>query len=150
MPCDLRLACSTDLPAVYRGELAYIRCWEPRHEQAWHLDMERHLTRWVDNLERLTVAVADGTVVGYCLWLAEGNAAHLCTLNVNEAFRRQGIGHALLLDYITKAEGQGFTSLALSVREDNPARQLYERVGFIQAGVDSHGYLRYQREGDRR
>lgn len=30
----LRPARVTDLPAIYRGELGYIRQWEPQHEHA--------------------------------------------------------------------------------------------------------------------
>lgn len=32
MALQLRQGCVTDLPAIYRGEESYIRCWEPDHE----------------------------------------------------------------------------------------------------------------------
>lgn len=48
--CDLhvtlRPAIVTDLPLVYRGELAYIQCWELAHESAWRLQLERNLAVW--------------------------------------------------------------------------------------------------------
>lgn len=39
----LRPARVTDLPAVYRGELGYIRQWEPQHEHAWQMAAEQNL-----------------------------------------------------------------------------------------------------------
>lgn len=145
MPYNLRPAGITDLPAVYRGELSYIRRCEPAHEQAWHLDVERHLTRWVTHMERLTVAEADRQVVGYVLWLPEGEQAELCTLSVSDPYRRRGIGQALLAHYMNSSRQQGYVHHTLSVRADNPARHLYEQAGFVQTGVDAHGYLRYWR-----
>ncbi len=145
MICNLRPGGALDLPAVYLGELRYIQHWEPGHEQAWHLDVERHLTRWVMHMERLTIAEADRQVVGYVLWLPEGEQAELCTLSVSEPYRRKGIGQALLAHYLNSSQQQGYVHHTLSVRADNPARRLYEQAGFVQTGVDANGYLRYGR-----
>lgn len=144
MALRLRPACITDLPAIYRGEQDYIRSWEPDHEDAWRLQLERHLTRWVENFERLTMATIEEQVAGYCLWTPEEDYAELCTINVSQAYRRKGIGQALFYAYAAAARQQGFTCLRLSVRPDNPARQLYERAGFICVGNDANGYLRYE------
>lgn len=77
----LRPARVTDLPAIYRGELGYIRQWEPQHEQGWRTAAERHLQQWVEHFERLTVADIDGVLVGYSLWREEQGSAELspCT-----------------------------------------------------------------------
>jgi ribosomal protein S18 acetylase RimI-like enzyme len=45
--------------------------------------------------------------------------------------RREGIGRQLLIDLINASVGQGCPALSLSVREENPARGLYESVGFV-------------------
>lgn len=141
---EIRNARITDLPFVYRGEEAYIRRWEPTHETHWREQLERHLSRWVENVERLFIATLDGQPVGYCLWMAEGDAAELCTLHVIEAQRGQGIGQALLDAYLSDARRHGFTRLTLGVRSDNPAKRLYERAGFTQVGVNARGYRLYQ------
>lgn len=144
MRLALRPARLTDLPALYRGELDYIRTWEPTHEDAWHRDLERHLSRWVEHFARLTVAEVDGRFAGYALWMPQDECAELATLNVAPNERRQGIGRALLRAWIEAATGQGFTCLGLSVRHDNPARQLYEQAGFVQTSTHANGYLNYR------
>lgn len=145
MALRLRQAHITDLPVVYRGEEDYIRCWEPEHESAWRADLERHLTRWVENFDRLTVALIDDQFAGYSLWMPEQSNAELCTVHVAHNFRRSGVGMALLEAYATDALQHGFWQLQLSVRADNPAKRMYEKAGFLCIGVDAHDYLRYER-----
>lgn len=145
MALTLRLARVTDLPAIYRGELAYIQQWEPTHETAWRRQLERHLTDWVDNFERLTVATLDGQFAGYSLWVPEEGFAELHTINVSEACRRKGIGRALLDAYVISAGHNGLAQLRLSVRGDNPARLMYEAAGFVCVGTGAQSYLRYER-----
>jgi len=54
------------------------------------------------------------------------------------ASRRQvGIGRRLLVDLIGASDSQGYAALCLSVSEANPARRLYESVGFVPA--EKHG-----------
>ncbi|MGZ4802741.1 MAG: N-acetyltransferase family protein [Acidimicrobiia bacterium] len=45
--------------------------------------------------------------------------------------RHEGIGRQLLVDLITASIAQGYPALSLSVNGDNPARGLYESVGFV-------------------
>ena len=51
----------------------------------------------------------------------------------------RGLGAALIRDLITEAMLAG-ASLELSVLRANPARQLYERLGFRVIGEDEHVY----------
>jgi ribosomal protein S18 acetylase RimI-like enzyme len=51
--------------------------------------------------------------------------------------RREGIGRRLLVDLVDAGVARGHRALSLSVREANPARALYESVGFIR--VAQHG-----------
>lgn len=45
--------------------------------------------------------------------------------------RTEGIGLRLLVDLINASVAQGFAAISLVVREDNPARRLYESTGFV-------------------
>jgi GNAT superfamily N-acetyltransferase len=48
--------------------------------------------------------------------------------------RHEGIGRRLLVDLIEASEVQGYAALSLSVNHGNPARGLYELVGFQPVG----------------
>jgi ribosomal protein S18 acetylase RimI-like enzyme len=45
--------------------------------------------------------------------------------------RHEGIGRRLLVDLIDASVAQGYAALSLSVSDGNPARRLYESVGFV-------------------
>ena len=48
--------------------------------------------------------------------------------------RHEGIGRLLLTGLIEASEDQGYAALSLSVNQGNPARGLYESVGFQPVG----------------
>jgi ribosomal protein S18 acetylase RimI-like enzyme len=54
--------------------------------------------------------------------------------------RREGIGRRLLMSLIEASVANGHPALSLSVNADNPARGLYESVGFVL--VEEHGSSR--------
>lgn len=61
------------------------------------------------------------------------NAAKLINIHdlaVNPKFRGRGIGEALLAEVEKKAKETGCCKVTLEVREDNRAKNLYERFGF--------------------
>jgi ribosomal protein S18 acetylase RimI-like enzyme len=57
------------------------------------------------------------------------------TIGVLESARGEGAGSAMLGHLIDHARKKGYTAISLSVDRDNPARRLYERYGFVDAGV---------------
>ena len=48
--------------------------------------------------------------------------------------RHEGIGRRLLVDLIEASVDQGHPAISLSVIDSNPARGLYESVGFVYVG----------------
>jgi RimJ/RimL family protein N-acetyltransferase len=61
------------------------------------------------------------------------------TIGVETSYRGRGIGGQLLIALADLAHEHGFQRLSLSVEPDNPARALYERVGYRQVGLDEDG-----------
>lgn len=62
--------------------------------------------------------------------------AHITTVAVREAYRRQGIGELLLLKTIERGQELGAMTMTLEVRASNLAAQaLYEKYGFRRLGV---------------
>ncbi len=58
-------------------------------------------------------------------------------IGVSPEARGEGVGSALLEELKATAQAQGFAALSLSVDRENPARRLYERHGFQDAGVSA-------------
>ena len=50
--------------------------------------------------------------------------------------RGRGVGEALLRELVRAARVRGVDALSLSVEPDNPARRLYEKVGFVAVPAD--------------
>ena len=57
------------------------------------------------------------------------------SIGVISEVRGTGVGSALLDALLTLAREQGFRAVSLSVDRQNPARRLYERKGFRDAGI---------------
>jgi ribosomal-protein-alanine N-acetyltransferase len=79
------------------------------------------------------------------VWIM-ADEAHLTTIGVREAYRRQGIGELLLIAAIILATMHNVQVLTLEVRASNfTAITLYEKYGFSKMGV-SRGY--YPEDGE--
>ena len=112
--------------------------------------VRRYLEGWARAGDAGVVAVAsDGQRLGaawYRLFPAEepgwgfvaSDVPELSIGVVTEA-RGKGIGSALLDALLTLAREQGHRAVSLSVDRQNPARRLYERKGFRDAGISDPG-----------
>jgi ribosomal-protein-alanine N-acetyltransferase len=68
-------------------------------------------------------------------WMMVGEA-HITTLAVRNAYRRQGLGELLLISIIESAAQFGANVVTLEVRVSNKqAQTLYEKYGFQKVGV---------------
>lgn len=64
----------------------------------------------------------DEAIPELCIWVSNDH-------------RGRGLGSRLLANLIEQARSQHFPGLSLSVEAGNPARALYERLGFAPAGA---------------
>lgn len=78
-----------------------------------------------------TVAEDDGEVVGVLTGQRTGDRGWIGQLGVRDAWRRRGVGAALLRQAFATFARRGFTEALLSVDSENAtgATRLYERVG---------------------
>lgn len=77
----------------------------------------------------------DRHLVGYAMGYVEDSDFHLASLAVEPSWRRRGLATRLLESIFEKAWHQGCTACRLEVRPSNrPARALYEKLGFENAG----------------
>lgn len=81
---------------------------------------------------RLIVSAVDATPVGRA-WVHDGETLQLLDLAVLPGQQRQGIGQWALSALQAEAAGAG-RPLTLTVDATNPARRLYQRLGFDDIG----------------
>lgn len=94
---------------------------------------------WLDHKSLVAVARVDGLLAGsyYLKPNFHGRAAHIANAGyfVVRGFRGRGIGEALVHHSMAEARRLGFDALQFNlVFESNPARRLYERLGFRAVG----------------
>ena len=84
------------------------------------------------------VAASEQCLGGFAVasWLPQEDAAELESLVVDEPYRREGIGSALLAACMVSAAQAGAASMRLEVRASNTAaRTLYQRHNFAVKGI---------------
>ena len=62
-------------------------------------------------------------------------AVHICNIQILPEYQNKGIGSFIILEIIGQAQRQR-RPVTLQVLKVNPARQFYERLGFVVAGED--------------
>ena len=86
-------------------------------------------------------AMADGALAGYAGFRAVLDEGYISNIAVSPALRRQGIGTALVRAMQEEGRRRQLRFLTLEVRVGNaPARHLYERMGFREAGLRPRYY----------
>ena len=111
---------------------------------------------WVAPTRVVVVAAVDGEVAGAYFLKPNfaGRAAHIANAGyfVDRAYRGRGIGRMLVEDSIERAPSAGFDAIQFNlVFESNPARGLYEELGWevvgrLPRGVDDEPALIYWRD----
>ncbi len=88
----------------------------------------------------LAMAWVEGRVAGTAQLVGAGkaNARHRAEVSrvlVHSAFRRRGLGAALMRALETRALAQGLSTLVLDTREGDPAERLYQSLGWTRLGA---------------
>lgn len=136
---EMRPATAANLPLIWRCEYDYMLEYEPAQAPGWLLATDRNLGLWIEQLEHCTLIEVSGQVAGYSIWMGEGDEAVLITIQVLPAWRRRGLGRALLQRFIADARAAGYERTALGVLKGNPAEALYLSAGFRHTH-DEGGY----------
>ncbi len=131
----VRAATAADLDAIVAIERASFA--DPWSRDAF---AEALLGRHV----RFELACApDGATAGYVVAWFVADEGEIANLAVAPAFRRAGVGAALLDGTLAAARAIGARTFHLEVRESNAAaRALYARFGFAEAGR-RHAYYHH-------
>ncbi len=88
----------------------------------------------------ILIAQADGELVGSLFCAVKGDALYLTRLATRPAWRRRGVGRALMAAAEAHARASGAKRLTLRVRITLPDNQRYfERFGFVVTGQGQEG-----------
>jgi ribosomal protein S18 acetylase RimI-like enzyme len=140
------------LRAATGGDRAWLwatkrRCLRPYVEQTWgtwdDTSQQAGFDGKFDPAEIQVIAV-DGRDAGY-LSVARGKQEfQLFNLMINPEFQNQGLGATVLRGLLAEARSLGIP-VRLQVLRVNPARRLYERLGFAVTEVTpTHFRMRWQ------
>jgi ribosomal-protein-alanine N-acetyltransferase len=84
----------------------------------------------------MSVLKERGVMIGYLVWMAVMDEAHLLNLALSPARHRRGLGNAMMKHFIGEARSRGMKKILLEVRPSNhPAIGLYRRFGFGEIGL---------------
>jgi len=128
---------ATHVRQVAELEKEYFR--DPWSENSIASELKNPLSLWL-------VAADNGTVVGYVGSQSVMGEADMMNIAVSANYRRQGIAQELVQALVTALAEKQVSCLTLEVRASNePAKALYEKLGFSQIGRRPN-YYRNPRE----
>jgi ribosomal-protein-alanine N-acetyltransferase len=110
------------------AELEKLCFSDPWSEKSVASELDNKLSLWL-------VAVEDDEVVGYIGSQTCCDETDMMNVAVHPQHRRKGIAEALVLALVDALKEAGSYCLTLEVRASNdPAKSLYEKLGFEQVG----------------
>jgi GNAT superfamily N-acetyltransferase len=131
-----RPATSEDEPFLYD---CYKRTMRDHIQRTWGWNEEFQRSSFAQYLpwRRFQVIMLDSTPAGGACVLDTTSSMELELIVVDPPFQRLGIGSDLVTNLACRAQDRG-VRLMLRVLRVNPAKALYERLGFVTAGGDDH------------
>lgn len=107
---------------------------DPWSEKSVASELTNPLSLWL-------VALEGETVVGYVGSQSVLGESDMMNVAVHPDYRRRKIGETLVLELVQQLKVRGNYCLTLEVRASNdPARKLYEKLGFRQVGLRKNYY----------
>lgn len=132
-----RAATSDDIPALLALREATMRLH--MRNSGEDVSPEHMRARLLNGYEHAQVLLHDGAIVGLFKSRCEAQDWVVMQIQLAPHLQGQGLGRALLEQFINQARAAGH-DVTLHVLKANPARALYERLGFVVEGEDAHEF----------
>jgi GNAT superfamily N-acetyltransferase len=138
VPVEIRQAAADDHDELYAAFIRIVSAGEGFPQQP-PLTREEFDDYWVRPAAAVSVACFGGYLVGasYIKPNDVGRAAHIANAGyfVVAAYRGTGVGRSLVEHSLREARRLGFDAMMFNlVFESNPARSMYEQLGFVEVG----------------
>ncbi|MCF2857749.1 GNAT family N-acetyltransferase [Pseudoalteromonas sp. SMS1] len=105
--------------------------------QGIFLSDEAHLNRLEDHYKCSHLVFVHGNKVGTLKYLQTQDRLEIMQLQIAPEYQGQGIGRAVIQKIVAQST---HLPTHLTVLKDNPAKQLYEQLGFVTASEDKYEY----------
>ena len=136
---DSDLPFVAELFASTRREEVAVTGWSPEVQEAFlrqqHEAQHAHYSLHRGNSEWLIIA-RGAEPIGRLYWREDAGNLHVTDISLVPQERGRGIGGAILRDLLALAHDKG-KGVTVYVEKFNPARRLYERLGF--AAIENDG-----------
>ena len=112
-------------------------------DQTWGWDENWQQAHFRDrfDLSRKSIIQQDGNPIGCLAVLDEGNHIYLSYIALKPALQNKGIGTMLIQDVLERGQ-RANKPVTLKVLKINPARKLYERLGFkVTQESETHYFM---------
>lgn len=140
---SLRPARQSDYEFLFNLKKA---CLKKYISETWGWNEEFQRKHFSDNFEpnNSQIITLNEQDIGQLSLEDRGVDLYLAGIYVLPAFQGKGIGTAVLMDILLAAQMRQLT-VSLQVLKVNPARKLYERLGFkLTRETETHYLMRYQ------
>jgi len=152
-PVSLRPITDADLPFLLRlyattraDELAQVPWTDEQKAMFVHQQFEAQHAWWQEHYatERFDLVLVGGQPVGRLYVDVWEREIRIVDIAMMPEFRRGGIGTLLLRRVFREADAAG-KPVSIHVEVFNPARRLYERLGFVEKGTHGDVYILMER-----
>lgn len=131
---------ATEADIAFLIDLRRLTMWAHFENSGLAINQDEQLQRVLYRLDCAHIITRDGADIGVFKVVRDADPWELTQIQLLPRYQGQGIGAALIRSLLNEASVAG-KRVHLDVLRANPARRLYERLGFRVVAEDTHSYL---------
>lgn len=132
---SLRRATDADREFAEALSRANMERYLPSLGAQWNSD--KYAADWL-SFESFVIEVSS-EAAGVIRFTQEPASLYIRDVQVRDAYQRKGIGTWAIGQVLGEAKARGLSLVTLKVSPQNPAKALYERLGFQSQGAEGNG-----------
>lgn len=118
------------------------------YDRLFEIEQAAHLVPWTKGTllnsqgdKYLNLKLSEqGNIIGFAISQFILDEATLFNIAIDPEFQGKGYGKQLLLELFEQLKQKGIATVWLEVRESNPARKLYDSLGFNEVDIRKNYY----------